>query len=51
MLQCGPVVMGNVGDNSVSSCRLHAVETQQLSYVSMAVANATPSVARGAAVD
>jgi len=31
----GPVVVGNVGDNSVSSCRLHASETQQL-------ADATP---------
>jgi len=26
------VVMGNVGDNSVSSCRLHSSETQQLAY-------------------
>ena len=31
----GPVVVGNVGDNRVSSCRLHASETQQL-------ADATP---------
>jgi len=30
-----PVVVGNVGDNSVSSHRLHASETQQL-------ADATP---------
>ena len=29
----GPVIMGNVGDNSVSSYRLHASETQQLSYL------------------
>jgi len=34
----GPVVVGNVGDNSVSSYRLYASETQQLSYV----ADATP---------
>jgi len=26
----GPVVVGNVGDNSVSSYRLHVSETQQL---------------------
>jgi len=32
--------MGNVGDNSVSSYRLHASETQQPSYVP--VADATP---------
>jgi len=32
--------MGNVGDNSVSSYRLRASETQQLSYVPMA--DATP---------
>jgi len=38
----GPVVMSNVGDNSVSSCRLHASETQQLSYIPMA--DVTPSV-------
>jgi len=31
----GPVVVGNVGDNSVSSYRQHAPETQQL-------ADATP---------
>ena len=31
----GPVVVGNVGDNRVSSCRPHASETQQL-------ADATP---------
>jgi len=36
----GPVVVGNVGDNSDSSYRLHASETQQLSYVPMA--DATP---------
>ena len=28
--------MGNIGDNSVTSYRLHASETQQLSYVPMA---------------
>jgi len=28
----GPVVVGNAGDNSVSSYRLHASETQQLPY-------------------
>jgi len=47
----GPVVVGNLGVNIVSSYRLHAPETQQLSYVSMAV-DATPicylcGVARG----
>ena len=26
----GPVVVGNVGNNSVSSYRLHAYETQQM---------------------
>ena len=26
----GPVVVGNVGDNGVNSCRLRACETQQL---------------------
>ena len=46
----GPVVEGNVGDNSVSSYRLRASETQQLSCVPMAYA--TPicylyGVARG----
>jgi len=44
-----PVVVGNVGDNGVSSYRLHAYETQQL-------ADATPicylcGAARGAAVN
>ena len=44
-LYIGPVVVGNVGDNSVSSYRLHVSETQQL-------ADATPirylcGVARG----
>ena len=34
--------MGNVGDNNVSSYRLHASETEQLSYVPMA--DATRSV-------
>ena len=34
------VVVGNVGDNSVSSYRLHACEKQQLSYAPMA--DATP---------
>ena len=29
----GPVVVGNVGGNSVSNYRLHASKTQQLSYV------------------
>ena len=40
----GQVVVGNVGDSSVSSYRLHAFETQHLSYVPMAeaVADATP---------
>ena len=32
------IVVENVGDNSVSSCRLRVTETQQLSYV----ADATP---------
>jgi len=36
----GPVVVGNIGDNSVSSYRLHVSETQQLSYVQ--TADATP---------
>jgi len=36
----GAVVVGNVGDNSVSSYRLHASETQQLSHVPKA--DATP---------
>ena len=36
----GPVVVGNVGDNSASSYRVHASETQQLSYVPMV--DATP---------
>ena len=45
-----PVVVGNVGDNSVSSYRLQASEIQQLSYVPMT--DATPicyldGVARG----
>jgi len=31
-----PVVVGNVGDNNVSSYRLHASKTEQLSYVPMA---------------
>jgi len=35
MIYTGPVVVGNVGDNSVSIYRLHASETQQL-------ADATP---------
>jgi len=35
--------VGNVGDNGVSSYRLHASETQQLSDVAMAVADAYPS--------
>ena len=41
--------MGNVGDDSVSSYRLHASETL-LPYVVMAVADATPicSYLRGA---
>ena len=39
----GPVVVGNVGDKSASSYRLHASETQQLSCVPMAVADATPT--------
>ena len=34
----GPVFVGNIGDSSVSSHRLYASETQQLSYV----ADATP---------
>jgi len=38
----GPVVMGNVGDTSVSSCRFHAYETQQLSSIWMTVTDATP---------
>jgi len=29
-LYIGPVVVGNVGDNSVSSYRLHASESRQL---------------------
>ena len=33
----GPVVVGNVGDGSVSSYRLRASEIQQLSYVPTAV--------------
>ena len=46
------VVVGNVGNNSVSSYRLHASETQQLPYVPMAVDDVTPicywcGVARG----
>jgi len=36
--------VGKVGDNSASSYRLHASETQQLSDVPMAVADATPPV-------
>jgi len=36
----GAVVVGNVGDNSVSSYRLHASETHQLSHVPKA--DATP---------
>jgi len=36
--------VGNVGNNSVSSYRLHASETQQLSYVQMADAAPYPSV-------
>ena len=39
-----PVVVGNVGHYRANSYRLHASETQQLSYVSMAVADANPSV-------
>ena len=35
-------VVGNVGDKSVSNNRLHASETQQLSYLSMAAADDTP---------
>jgi len=38
----GPVVVGNVGDKSVSSCRLQASETQHLSCFQMAVTDATP---------
>jgi len=34
--------VGNVGDNSVSSYRLYASETQQPSYVPITVADATP---------
>ena len=41
MMYIGPVVVGNVSDNSISSYRLHASETQQLSYVLMFVADAT----------
>jgi len=36
----GPVVVGDVGDNGVNSYRLHASETQQLSYTLMADATA-----------
>jgi len=36
----GPVIVGNVGDNSVGSDHLHASETQQLSLARMA--NAAP---------
>jgi len=32
----GHIVVENVGDNSVSSCRLRVTETQQLSYVAAA---------------
>jgi len=32
----GPVVVGNVGDNTVSIYRVHASETQQLSWPSNA---------------
>jgi len=38
-LNTRPIVVGNTGDNSISSYRLHA---QQLSYVPMAVVDATP---------
>jgi len=39
---CVCVLVDNLGDNSVSSYRLHASETQQLSYMYDPMADATP---------